>query len=59
MPRETDNATHGDQNGPALTTAAPEASFVRGGPFYRAQQALRLIHPNQWNLTRRIIVLIA
>jgi hypothetical protein len=43
---------------PALTTAA-EVSLVRGGPFYRAQQALRLIHPNQWNLTRRIIVLIA
>ena len=24
-----------------------EVSFVRGGPFYRAQQALGLIHPNK------------
>jgi hypothetical protein len=36
-----------------------EDSFVRGGPFFRAQQALRLIRPDQWNLTRRILVLIA
>jgi len=36
-----------------------EESFVRGGPFFRAQQALRLIRPNQWNLTRRILTLIA
>jgi hypothetical protein len=35
-----------------------EASFVRGGPFYRAQQALGLIHPNKWNLGRRIAVVI-
>jgi hypothetical protein len=40
-------------------TAAADLSFIRGGPFYRAQQALRLIHPSQWNLSRRIIVLIA
>jgi len=36
-----------------------EASFVRGGPFYRAQQALGLIHPNKWNLGRRIAVVIS
>lgn len=34
-------------------------SLVRGGPFYRLQLALRLIRPNQWNLGRRITVLIA
>ena len=41
-----------------LNHAPPEASFVRGGPFYRAQQALGLIHANKWNLGRRITVLI-
>src|SRR5260370_36626060 len=41
-----------------LSDAAPEISFVRGGPFYRAQQALGLIHPNKWNLGRRIAVVI-
>jgi hypothetical protein len=44
---------------PPLNEAAPEASLVRGGPFYRVQQALRLMHPNQWNLGRRATVLIA
>jgi hypothetical protein len=32
---------------------------VRGGPFYRAQEAFRLIYPNRWNVGRRIAVLIA
>jgi len=36
-----------------------EISLVRGGPFYRAQQAVGLIRPNQWNLGRRIALLIA
>ncbi len=35
-----------------------EVSFVRGGPFYRAQQALGLIRPDGWNLGRRIAVLV-
>jgi hypothetical protein len=39
--------------------APSEMSFVRGGPFYRFQQALRLIRPDRWNLGRRIIFLIA
>lgn len=39
--------------------AGSEVSFIRGGPFYRAQRALRLIRPNQWNFTRRIVILIA
>ncbi len=43
----------------ASSAAVPaEVSFVRGGPFYRAQQALRLIRPDHWNLGRRITVLI-
>ena len=32
---------------------------MRGGPFYRVQQFLRLISPDRWNLGRRIIFLIA
>ncbi len=44
---------------PPLNEAAAEVSLVRGGPFYRVQQALRLMRPNQWNLGRRITVLVA
>jgi hypothetical protein len=35
-----------------------EVSFVRGGPFFRAQMALGLLRPNQWNFGR-ILVLVA
>src|SRR6266481_6533668 len=42
-----------------LQAAAGELSLVRGGPFFRAQEALGLIRPNQWNFTRRILILIA
>jgi hypothetical protein len=42
-----------------LQAAAGELSLVRGGPFFRAQKALGLIRPNQWNFTRRILTLIA
>jgi hypothetical protein len=41
------------------TSAATEVSLVRGGPFYRAQRAVGLIRPDQWNLGRRIAFLIA
>jgi hypothetical protein len=34
-------------------------SLVRGGPFYRLQQILKLIDTDQWNLARRISVLLA
>ena len=43
----------------AVPSAPAEVSLVRGGPFYRAQQAVGLIRPNQWNLGRRIAVVIA
>jgi hypothetical protein len=33
---------------------AREVSLVRGGPFYRAQEATRLLTPQRWNLGRRI-----
>jgi hypothetical protein len=44
---------------PPSASAPLEDSLVRGGPFFRAQNALGLIRPNQWNLGRRIAVFIA
>jgi hypothetical protein len=44
---------------PPSTSIPAELSLVRGGPFYRAQEAFRLIYPNRWNVGRRIAVLIA
>jgi hypothetical protein len=41
------------------SSAPAEISLVRGGPFYRAQQAVGLIRANQWDLGRRITFLIA
>ncbi len=35
-----------------------ELSLIRGGPFYRGQQAIRLIRPNEWNMGRRIAMAI-
>ncbi len=40
------------------TGIAPEISLVRGGPFYRAQEALRLLTLERWNLGMRIAVAI-
>lgn len=40
----------------AIADATEEVSLVRGGPFYNAQQALRLIRLNEWNLGRRIMM---
>src|SRR5882724_6697598 len=37
----------------------PAPSLIRGGPFYRAQQAVRLIRPNEWNHGRRLTFAIA
>ena len=34
-------------------------SLVRGGPFYRAQEAVRLLSAHRWNLGRRIAVAVA
>ncbi len=34
-------------------------SLVRGGPFYRVQQAAGLIGPNRWNHGRRVIFALA
>lgn len=44
---------------PASVPAPANASLVRGGLFFRTQQVLGLIRPNQWNLGRRIAALIA
>ena len=34
-------------------------SLVRGGPFYNLLKAARLVHPQKWNLGRRITALLA
>ena len=39
--------------------ARPGVSLIRGGPFYRLQESTRLIAPDEWNVGRRIIFLIA
>jgi hypothetical protein len=36
-----------------------ELSLIRGGPFYRAQQAASLIRPNEWNHSGRLTLAIA
>ncbi len=38
---------------------AGEVSIVRGGPFYRAQLATRILTPDKWNLGRRVIFALA
>src|SRR5277367_3652950 len=35
-----------------------DVSLVRGGPFYRVQEAIRLLTPERWNLGRRILLAI-
>ena len=54
LPTLTDPTTD-----PAPALGLADISLVRGGLFYRFQQTLGFIHPNRWNLGRRIAVLIA
>jgi hypothetical protein len=48
-----------NSNRPPPTSDPATVSLVRGGPFYRAQQSVRLIRPNKWNLVRRITFIVA
>lgn len=43
----------------SATAELLDLSLVRGGPLYRAQEATRLIRPNQWNHVRRVTFAIA
>lgn len=47
------------QTEPESAAADRDPSLIRGGPFYRAQQAARLIRPDKWNFARRIAFVIA
>jgi len=38
--------------------ATREVSLVRGGPFYRVQEAIHLLTPQRWNLGPRILIAI-
>ncbi len=49
VPQQRDTANSG----------SGEVSLVRGGPFYRVQEAARLIESDRWNLGRRAIFAIA
>jgi hypothetical protein len=49
----------GKADSPSNYAHHDEVSLVRGGPFYRVQQALGLLRPDKWNVGRRIAVLIA
>ncbi len=46
-------------NDPAQRDRGIEVSLVRGGPFYRAQAAARLIEQGRWNLGRRLTFALA
>ena len=52
MPRSDDTNSHPNAVGANSTDG--EMSLVRGGPFYRAQEKIRLITHERWNLGRRI-----
>jgi hypothetical protein len=55
--KEATMETTNDHQSPA--TGGNEPSLIRGGPFYRIQEAARLIRPNEWNLVRRVTFAIA
>jgi hypothetical protein len=44
---------HPGDEAPQIQPTAGEISLVRGGPFYRAQEAVRLVSQERWNLGRR------
>ena len=48
-----------EMDDPQLAATDRDLSLIRGGPFYRAQEATRLIRPNQWNHVRRVTFAIA
>jgi hypothetical protein len=51
--------TEGNQSKTGLPASRLDVSLIRGGPFYRLQQASRLIGADQWNVGRRITFAIA
>jgi hypothetical protein len=55
QPRQAES----EQWASANAGAGGEVSLVRGGPFYRAQAAARLLDCDRWNLGRRVIFAVA
>jgi hypothetical protein len=49
----------GSEQRASANAGREEVSLVRGGPFYRAQEALRLVHPDRWNVGKRVTFAIA
>jgi hypothetical protein len=60
MPDGTETLTTPKSPAESLQNVAVDRriSLVRGGPFYRAQEAIRLLDANRWNLGRRITLAI-
>jgi hypothetical protein len=43
----------------ATAPAPSDTSLVRGGPFYRTQVAFKLVGPERWNVSRRVLLVLA
>ncbi len=46
------------ETNPSSGAASADVSFVRGGPFFRAQMVLGLVRSNQWNFGRILVLLV-
>jgi hypothetical protein len=53
------NETELSQPVTAKAALESDVSLIRGGPFYRAQEMIRLIDAGRWNLGKRIVIAIA
>lgn len=52
------NPTRPRQEASVTAVSPDDVSLIRGGPFYRAQQATRLISANRWNLEDELLSLL-
>ena len=57
--RMTEPIRAGEQQLPKIEEPVDQVSLVRGGPFYRAQAAVRLVDSKRWNLGKRILLGVA
>ena len=46
------------ETNPSSGAASADVSFVRGGPFFRAQMVLGLVRSNQWNFGRILVLVV-
>jgi hypothetical protein len=55
---EKPNVAIPPRSAPGSAATLQEDSLVRGGPFYRAQEAIHLLTAERWNLGQRILLAI-